>query len=202
MERELVYLKNAPIKVFFCGLESNLHKLQNEGWQVAVEMYRMEAYAGRRVTFAFRHSSIKMTMIGNVELSDHLLFNPNTLVNYFQHICINIQYIAPTIQVVQYPMATSQTSDFYPIDCTPTYAKTDKPLNLNDIFQPINKDVELYVLEKDIGELMDIIHKKQAPKQREIREKRRREIITDTSNIDINNSYDIRKDIKLQLVGA
>lgn len=67
---------------------------------------------------------------------------------------------------------------FVPIDIVPEMKRIDlSRINFEEfcLFRPLNDSATIYVPKATEAELMDLILKKQAPKQAEIREKRRKE---------------------------
>lgn len=121
----------------------------------------------------------------------------------FQVFCVSSEIIQQ--HVVESPFSTPNTkiNMFHPIDARPQWDGVDmKSFRMEDmaIFRPISPDSEIVVHPDMIPKLMKDIRKAQAPKQKEIREKKRKEAMrNNTQKID---GYDAAKDIKATLVVA
>jgi hypothetical protein len=171
------YLQSAPIRVRMAGFESTTSALQANDWQVSVEHFAMWDRANTRLRVAFKHDGIKQVAMGIMDLDDRWLTNaakePAHFLNWFKEIGIQINYIAPMIRVLEMPWA-GPVGNWTAIDARPAIAQA-KDLRDFAMFKPIKgEDFEIYINEKDEAEILELLLKKQDPKQKEIRQREKR----------------------------
>lgn len=117
---------------------------------------------------------------------------------------INIRYMVSRMEI----RVMDNLSAFNPIDATPQLNIQEKIKSIEDfmIFRPLDKAKELIVAPHEVNELMDMILKNQDPKQKEIREKKRKEWwqftreINEGTIVNLEERIEPRNDIVAQLV--
>jgi len=192
----------SPItKVRWAGWESNTHQLQRTGWQISAEQ---ESHK-HSIRFAFKHPNFRI--YGISQSVDLAMYWDNTFhhKNPFATLpVIDINYMASRMEVVLYDDLTK----FEPIDATPSFNTMERK-NIEDfmIFRPIGNAKEIIIAEPEVSGLLDMILKKQDPKQEEIREKKRKEwrrfiskINEEGMRIDYEKIEDNRNNIVAQLI--
>ena len=118
-------------------------------------------------------------------------------------IYFEVAYLSPNIQFRILP--ARHMPAFQPIDARPEF-HAEREVDLTDIalFKPVNvsEDFEVYLNKKDEAEILDLLLKKQDPKQKEIREARRHRAWREVHNpaAETGSGFDVYGDIKRQLV--
>lgn len=199
------YLQSAPIEVRMAGFVSNTASLQRAGWQMSVEHFAMWDRAVTRLRVAFKHDGIKQVAMGILDLDDRWLSrtsgDPANYLNWFKQVGIEIQCIAPMIRVLEMPWS-GPIGRWTAVDARPEIVKA-KSLEDIAIFKPIkSEDFEIYIHQKDELEILDLLLKKQIPKQAEIRQnKKRREYQSGSEGALIEGLDDkLNSDVKHQIV--
>ena len=110
-------------------------------------------------------------------------------------------YLCPNIQARILPMNASVSLS--PVDMRPTFVAAET-LAIEDfaVFKPIHvaEDFEIYLNKKDESEILDLLLKKQDPRQKEIRENRRHRAWQDRSFVEEPKGYDPYSEISMQLI--
>ncbi len=167
-------LKSQACKVRFAGWESTTTRLQNAGWQLAVE----HAWDRDRVRLAMKYRDGGMRMIAEAQHYtrpmhfDAMRYEgmggaPNLPV-------FDVIHVAPEIHI---RVIDIDTFNFSPIDArTQIHTITDaRPMDAFEIFAvPLVKTEEIIVEPASVMELMEQIKKLQAPELAAIRERQRR----------------------------
>jgi len=120
---------------------------------------------------------------------------------YFEQRGFDVMFMSPRIECQI--MASTTPLSFKAIDAVPFIDQTSERKNIENfaLFQPLSPDIELYVPKASVGELLEIIKKKQQPKQKDIRHKKRvEEFNKDMRGQEFSSGYDPRKDIQCQLI--
>lgn len=121
---------------------------------------------------------------------------------YLETVGFDIIHMAPGIRMQILPQMTATRFDA--IDARPMAESLDwKEMDLEDMamFRPLNPESEIVVHPDSIPGLMEKILEAQAPQQKDIREKRRKESMTrDLEGCEYQEGYEPAKDIKAQLV--
>lgn len=194
------YLQSAPISVSMAGFHSNTMALQQNGWQISVELIDHYQYSGKEQRIAFKHDGIKQVAIGRLFFDYRELTGPAHFLNKFKTMEIEISAIAPMIRV--HELAVNRSMIFTPIDARPEIAKI-KDLTDMALFKSIKtENFEIYINQKDEAEILEILLKKQDPKQKEIvQNNRRRKYLESDEAYQINDLSDkINTNVKHQLV--
>ena len=162
---------NSPIvKLFWAGWESNTLALQRAGWNLAVE----EDMATFRVRIALRHPDLRL--YGVSAAIDYYGLDSQRRLSMAgpQDLVIPIQHMASKMEI----HCMDNLSNFHAIDAEPSFI-TNAPRSIEDykIFRSIRQaEQQIIVPQHSVPELLEQILKMQDPKQKEIRENRRREI--------------------------
>jgi len=159
-------LLSAPFKVRWAGWESDTYTLQRHGWQIAANqdvqygtlqllishpVYKIQGFSDR-ITMEFMH--IHESMRSNIDIP---------ICGMGSKLTVMANNINPT--------------DFTQIDCEPSYIRME-PKSLDDfkIFkESLHRVDEIIVDPLTVNQLMEQIVELQTPKQKEIRERRRKE---------------------------
>lgn len=199
------YLQSAPVEVRMAGFTSTTTALQLSGWQISVEHFAMYERATTRFRVAFKHDGLKQVAMGCCDLDDRWLARtsgePTSFLNWFKQIGIEINYMAPMIQIIEMPWSGG-VGQWTAIDARPQITQA-KSLEDIAIFKPIkSEDFEIYIHQKDELEILDLLLKKQVPKQAEIRQnKKRRDYMNGNAGMCIENLDDkLNGDVKHQIV--
>lgn len=173
----------------FCGFRAQLHVLQDNGWEISADQHVNYSFShsGYRVSLMLRHSKAGMTMMtNNTEVDRHAFLDHHWGQKapelYFR--IVSLQYDNRPPMYVEFmnhmdfmPLRAGM-DPFHPIDASPKILGIDLnkvDLYSHSVFRKLDVESNIFVPETSAAELMDIILKKQAPKQAEIRERRRRE---------------------------
>jgi len=206
IERELEDWKmNFPkisspmVKVLWAGWESDTFTLQRAGWQISAE----QDISSMRFRLAIKHPNFRIYGLGDLmDYGEYAEFKDNV---YRQYPPVHIKYMASRMDIHVY----DNLSNMNPIDCEPQFnIKETQVKSIEDfmIFRPINKANEIIVPDFQVRELLDLILKKQDPKQAEIRENKRKEWrkftrqVNDAETISVEQNLDNRNDIVAQLI--
>lgn len=210
-------LQNAPIKTNFAGLRGDTLSMQNEGWQLNVDVQRAFEFHGWMVRLLGKHPGLNLRLysgIATLDLSELARDGMRALLNWAEtmEFPIAAHGIAQNIQLpsVSQPV-TGRLVDF----ANPMMATIEKHkvFDLDDccFFRPINHDVDVYVPQDKIWtiqEHLNAVADMQADKQKELREKlrkkRRRESDREGQYIgsDFTRSNIETGQVKLQLVAV
>ncbi len=170
-----------PFKVCFAGFESDTLRLHRAGWKISAEQNLSLRNGMPTVRLAFRHDGLRLTALTDEVVLDRKLYGlihneREKLWGFYGEIVFNVRYVAPEIHIQTHGMMRDMEFSWKAVDPVPqmqTYRH-----NLNDIamFKTIDvgDGVELYVEEKSVGELLDLIRTKQSVTQKELREKHRK----------------------------
>jgi hypothetical protein len=158
-------------KVYWAGWESNTYALQRAGWQLA----KKDCYPGHRYQFAFSHPQYRFWGLSEpVDMRDAIMaVTIDGRRSGYNMPPIVIRHMASDLRIET--RDATYDSMFMPIDATPgieqvhTISMADM-----DIFRIIGDAKEILVPEPNVSELLSQIIEKQAPYQKELREKRRR----------------------------
>lgn len=213
----LLFLQSAPVKVRFAGWESTTHQLQAAGWQLAIRReFDLSMRPDLSIQLALKHEQARLFALARPltmdisEIHEHLsMGREQGFINFMKDKYFEVFCVAPDIverQIV--PTHNYMPSSFMPIDASPQYTdlKT-KDFSLEDlaIFRPLNPDSEIVVHPSMIPELLGKIRNAQAPKQKEIREKKRKEEMRKAVREKLNgemDGYEPAKDIKATIVAV
>lgn len=204
------FVKNAPLKVSFAGLQGNTRGMQSQGWQIGVEVHRSPEEMAYIIRIAGKHPGMNLrTLSYPIQLDCHMLTVDQGL-NFLSHIEINLWVCAE--QIV---MRCDEAPKFKQVDWSKpeltsiTSEILGKHINLDEccFFKPLNDQVDIYVPENKIHTVMDhlkAITDLQGDKQKEIRAKmmidrRKKECSVSSGE---PNSYDQSQEVRLQLVSV
>lgn len=155
------------VNVNWVGWKSNTYELQRAGWQLSVEQNPFEF----NFRTALHHPDGLYGISMPVRLPGVMSNNPEV---YLENVSIPIVFMARDVKV-HYIM--DNLSGFQPIDAEPTFINEIKNIEDFKIFRPVKTpEHEIIIPQDKVPELLDKILQMQDPKQKEIREKRRREI--------------------------
>ena len=207
IDRTGTYLQSAPIPVRMAGFESTTTALQSNGWQMSVEHFALWERATTRMRVAFKHDGIKQVAMGTMDLDAawvmHAAKDERHFFNWFKEVGVEINYIAPMIQVLQIPWSGS-IGTWDAIDARPQMKEIK---NLTDfaVFKPIKtENFEIYINQKDENEILELLLKKQDAKQAEIRKnQKRRDYMSSNDGMIVDSDFledKINRDVRHQIV--
>jgi len=199
---------SSPItKVYWAGWESDTLRLQKAGWELSTEqdIYRQS------IRMAFRNTGYNIYGISNPISREECLDMKSMFINghprsdlvfnYFPPLTINYMASRMHVELREHSM------EFMPIDATPAFETREvKSIEDFQIFRPIGNPKELIVTPDSVPELLELIMKKQDPKQFEIREKKRKEWrkftreINQAESISVEERIDPASSIVAQLI--
>lgn len=194
-----------PFKVLFAGFESDTLKLHKAGWKISAEQFLSFSHHHPMVRLAFRHEGCRLTALTDDVILDRSYFGivaneREKLWSFYGGIYFNVRYVAPEIHMVSH--AGPIQSNWQAVDPIPQIMQTHST-NLNDIAMfktiAVADGVELYVPEKDVSELLEMIVKKQAVTQRELREKHRKQQAREDVQVQLDQ-YQPARNIKAQIL--
>ena len=195
---------NAPIEVNLRGLRGTTMSMQKDGWQVAVETYRNEYNASFAIRLAAKHPDMNIKTMsmpfemerGPIEVTQRLL----------PHIRFELFVVASEINFRQHEMPKFNMVDFSKPSFVP-HEEIDlgKHFSLEEccFFRPLKDQADLYVPENKIWTIMEHlkgVRELQDDKQKEIRERMLNDRRKKENESSINNNYEQKQEIKLQLV--
>lgn len=169
-------ISSPRIEVVWAGWRSDTYALQSNGWEISAEQSSFD----RTIRLALKHP--KFNIYGISQTSDYNQYLEMNRNYYGECPPIVIQHMASRMQL----NLMDNLSQFNPVDCEPQVNPPNMEVrDIEDflIFRPINKSKEIIIPESSAIELLDEIIKKQDPKQKEIRNKKRREWIKFTKEI-------------------
>ena len=198
-------MQSAPVPVYFAGFKSDTMTLQGSGWQFSVDQQVMYQYGEIHLVIAAKNEDIGQYMWFNpVRLQRGEAFNELMDTGRLQSMTLHAQYLSPKFQARIMPMTTASLN-MTPVDMNPSFVET-KDVDITDfaMFKPINvsEDFEIYLNRKDEAEILDLLLKKQDPKQKEIRENRRHKSWKEktSGHVEKPEGYNPYCDISRQLV--
>lgn len=179
-------LITSPVtQVNFAGFRASTAMLASKGWAISADQEVCHSHGGTRIQLSLRHESGVMLMSSAFMLDYRQVLQEIT---GFQGMNIEFDILGVSLEgrssfvarptPVEIDVFASNKESFYPIDTTPRYEKMDMGTIDFDkfcLFRPLNDMATIYVPKATEAELMELILKKQAPKQAEIRERRRKE---------------------------
>jgi len=188
-------------KILWAGWESNTLTLQNQGWQLSAEQ-SMESMNFR---FALKHPNFRMYGISQM-IPYYDFYDVYQRKDGFSSLPpIIIVHMVSRMEINLY----DDLSKMQPIDALPTFVENEKK-DIEDfmIFRPIGKSQEIIVSPQEVPELLNMIIKKQSPKQAELREKKRKawrkfaREVNEAQVINYDKIEDNRNDIIAQLIAV
>jgi len=198
------YLIKSPIThIDFCGFRSTTLALQNSGWSVNAYQRRDDMSYSHVINFMLNHGDLGLTLLTNSFMFDMLsmLNNSSSPTDYLRDMSFQVcgaslghqNNFIPNIMArpeVDIVATRPGSLNFNRINCEPQMQQIDlRTIDLSKfaLFNPINSEANIYVPKASANELLDILLEKQAPKQAEIRKKRRRESSDGMYEIDENS---------------
>lgn len=180
------YMVASPIcEVNFAGFRSTTLDLQNAGWQLAIDEQIYHPHMARRdITLAMKYNGIQLYAIATCDyriFQQHIHAIRNRHIEQAPPIIFTVHQVYPEhgrMMITSAPkvvsMMVQESQSFLPFDATPSYQEVDiKDLSLFRVFDQNNE----IIVDNDpsVMDLVDKILAKQAPKQKEIRERLKRE---------------------------
>jgi hypothetical protein len=162
-------IRNRPIKVHWLGWRTDTFQLQQAGWQMAAE----EDIARQSFRMIFKYDSGysdgQIYGISNLVSFNYMREPARTALDY---LVLTIQHLTSNVSV----SVMDDLSEFRQVDAEPYLCNQEiKDIEDFKLFSvPLTRTEELIVEPKDVNDLMQEIMKLQSPKQKEIRDKRRR----------------------------
>lgn len=193
-------ISSPKTKVLWAGWESDTFRLQQAGWQVSAE----QDVASMNCRFAFKNANCRIYGLTNlVNYAD--MYDAYRDGNFHRQLPpLIIQYMASRMEIRLY----DDLSKMQPIDTQPNLLINEEYKNIEDfmIFRPIGKANEIIVAPQEVSQMLDLIIKQQNPKQKDLREKKRKEWrkftreVNDLSIINFEEKIDPRDKIVAQLI--
>ena len=192
-----------PVRVNLAGYESDTHRLQKAGWALSVRNVEDRGHGFGSIELAMQHRALRLHAITHpLSLRDLFFARPDasTVLAFFSAAQFNVAAIAPEIQMQI--MTTPSASAFTAIDATPQWGRAERvDLSKLGMFRTlaVSEELDFYVPEKSVAELLEIIRQKQEPIQAEIREKHRRSAMRDAvrGNLD---GFEPPREIRGQII--
>lgn len=192
---------SSPVtKVLWAGWESDTLRLQQAGWEVSAE----QSIERLNYRFAFKHPNYRIYGLTNLIKYDNFYdaYMHGQFVNELPP--LTIQYMASRMEI----RLLDNLTKFQPVDCVPNLSINEQIKSIEDfmIFRPIAKEGEIIVAPETVPELLDLIIKKQDPKQKELRELKRKQWrqftreINEGTVVNFEQEFDPRKNIVAQLI--
>lgn len=208
-----------PIKVLFQGFESDTVRLQQAGWEISARQAMDEFRYCMTVQLAMRNRRLNLHAVTTVIRLDgrmaHFAANGamHEIIDYFRSLYFEVIGIGSDIEFQSHSPAIRVMGDFgldeinlkpgsinyFPVDTRPQWIAAPERFKLSDLclFRKVDGVQEFLVDQASVDDLMNLILKKQAPKQKEIRERARRaEFKREFEN------FQDRGEIKAQLIVA
>lgn len=167
-------IKSKPIKICWAGFESDTLKLQNNGWQLAIEDHFSHFLYRHSLRFILRHEEMRIDAITDISEIDFHEFM------HWEHtLRMNICVIAKEVMMIQIP--AFDLHRIYQVEAMPSYVSIDmqqkiEPLSSLKLFNTIVKPDNALIIEPDrISDILAQIVDAQSPKQAEIRERMKRQ---------------------------
>lgn len=197
MDRSVI--QNYPFRTNFAGLKGDLRSMQSNGWEMAVDTAKQEAFDTLRIRVAGRHRGLNLVLMsGYAELSPREWMLSSGLSQYLSNIEIPIKVCAQTVVISLHEAPQFRSANFKSqmiVEMGPP-----KQFSLEDfcVFKTFGNETEIYVPEKkifDVQEYLKDILDSQKDKQSEIRQ----QMLRDGEKYKFNNQ--IQESQKLRLVG-
>lgn len=168
-------LQSPPMKLHWAGWTSDTWTLQRAGWDVSVSENYDAMTFNLNIQMALRYRDLYAISAraslppgrGNMRYDMDML----------REMSINIDQMGADIISRPYVYHTLLNwSDFSPVDTRPDYVEVDSQSMRNaNIFRKIESANDIVVPEYSVQQLLDMALEMQAPKQREIRDKMRKQ---------------------------
>lgn len=192
---------NQICPVYFAGFESDTFRLQKNGWQLSVE----QMYDRCAIRLAMKHEGARIFAITHtIDMYQYMQtnFTRGKLAGLSMADPPMIFNVAAIGNDIRFQIMPTGPVSFKAFDATPQY--TEAPLvNFEDAvpFRPLNNEApEIILADKNVAELMEMALRMQDPKQREIREKRRKEAWRTGEGEVMRPGYNPSKDIMAQII--
>lgn len=174
MARSEQMLKSPACKVRFAGWESTTGRLQQAGWQLAVE----HSWNNDRVRLAMRYRDGGMRMIAEAQhYTRPMTKDALSFYNGMERDSLPIFEVIHVAQDIHIARVQLDSFDFHAIDARPQlHTVTDfKSMDAFEIFAaPLVRTEEIIVEPASVASLMEQIKQLQAPELAAIRERQRR----------------------------
>lgn len=184
------FLQSPNSEVLFEGFHATTYGLHQAGWDLSAHEdfdlhsgYKCIALAGRHpcglefITHKTRMDHRDHAMLArDREFLEFHQFRTGTGLGFKFHVARiseKIEWVYHRMPPPAYISAWSESDKFAPIDPTPS---TEQRWTLaeSSVFRKLKGDVDIYVPNHSVSELLKMIKDKQAPEQKEIRERARK----------------------------
>lgn len=184
-------------RIHFLGFVANGHQLQSAGWEISADQHFDHSRgSGISVRLALQNKQANLQMI-----TQPMTWGFENLNKFHSELEFEICAVASSIHFHVMPMR--EIGSWSALDMTPALFEPMKSerKKLSDIvpFQTLNNSVDMYLEEKAVSELLELIKKKQVPVQDAIR-KRNELRGWRAKNLDDFGKYNPQHEIKAQLV--
>lgn len=164
--------RNAPFEVEFAGWRSDSWTLHRCGWKIAIENRPDGGFYGNEVAVILHHEEARLSMAGlgsvrNFRMIDRFNQTPDI---------VRISRVSQKGGVPIYFTTGSGHLNFRWVDAEPKMMEiSHHELYSLPLFMELNKPAaqELIVAPDQVGQILEMIHKAQAPGQEAIRERNR-----------------------------
>lgn len=195
--------QNFPFKTHFAGLRGDLHSMQREGWELAVDSQRMMEWDGIKVRVAGKHRALNLILLsGQIVIPTEMWVRgmENGLMRHLEHMEIPIKVCAQSISIPLYGSPSFRAVNFAEFGMQELDMGNVRNISLEDlcVFKTFGQETELFVPEKkiiDVQEYLKDILVSQEEKQKEIRQRMLRE------GEKFNLKNELQEAPKLRLVG-
>lgn len=200
-------LRNSPIPVEYAGLRGTTASMQSQGWQINIEVNRAYEFHGYQIRLFGNHPNQAMQFISYpFSLSiDACMLKSGILIPEWSPVQFYLLSPHLSLTVPMREMPIGKPINFGDMSCEDFNPDMqDRHISLQEcmVFKSFNEEATIYVPEDKIWtmeEHLKAIKEIQAPFQKELREKKRKEANRAKAGDPSKNKA---TDVKLQLVGV
>ena len=160
MARLDLFLRSSPHIVRFAGFESTTTRLQQAGWQIAVE----EEFDFRQIRLLMMHRGTDLKMLAKNQSCDF-----HRIVRSGERMIFDIVHCSSRMGI----RLDERTFNFKEIDAMPQYVNMEfKSIEDFGIFAaPLVRTEEIIIEPQSVAECLDLIRKMQAPELAAVRKR-------------------------------
>lgn len=169
------WLQNPICQVYFAGFTSDTYTLQRNGWDISAQQGVSPWRSGYEITLALRNRAAGLYATSAPLEVDLYLMSREP--RYYKDMVFSIQRVSSEIEVRSYGGKIDFFNNFEAIDAEPmmNHSPSFQKISEMKIFKPMVKTQEILIGPQSVPEALEYILKLQDPKQKEIREKKRKE---------------------------
>jgi hypothetical protein len=170
------WLQNPICQVHFAGFTSDTYTLQRAGWDISAQQGFSPWRSGYEITLALRNRNAGLYALSTPLEIDLYLMSREP--RYYQGLVFDVQRVSSEIEMRSYGGKIDYFNNFEAVDAEPMLIKEPSYQKISEmkIFKPMVKTQEILIGPQSVPEALEYILKLQDPKQKEIREKKRKEV--------------------------